>query len=166
MIRIQFLKTTVMYTRTYTHAHTERVAMWSATYLRVLKRGLHVNCASKLINCIKTCSFLCLCGYSVVCCSNLHTSQIFTSVYIWVCLLFIDGGPGSSVSIVTDYGLDGPGSNSCTRSTTARLPQRQLIWWSRQESRSVAVYNAACLRHATTNPEHTMGSSLITSQTT
>ena len=33
----------VMYTRTYTHAgahaHTERVAMWSAKWLRMLKRG-------------------------------------------------------------------------------------------------------------------------------
>ena len=31
-------------------------------------------------------------------------------VYIYVC---VGGGAGSSVGIVTDYGLDGPGSNPC-----------------------------------------------------
>ena len=34
-------------------------------------------------------------------------NRIMLYIYIYVCV----SGPGSSVVIVTDYGLDGPGSN-------------------------------------------------------
>ena len=35
---------------------------------------------------------------------------MYIYVYIYM-YIYIYGGPGSSVGIVTDYGLDGPGSN-------------------------------------------------------
>jgi len=38
---------------------------------------------------------------------SIHNLYYYTYIYMCVCVC----GSGSSVSIVTDYGLDGPGSN-------------------------------------------------------
>jgi len=40
-------------------------------------------------------------------CSN----YIYACMIVIICVCIYDGGPGSSVGITTDYGLDGPGSN-------------------------------------------------------
>ena len=49
------------------------------------------------------------CPKNVVIINNLIDKTLCTDVYgIWNCKI---GGPGSSVIIATDYGLDGPGSN-------------------------------------------------------
>ena len=59
----------------------------------------------------------------VVVCSNsgayLGTVPMLSSFFFVVCLRKLNvmkvrncGGPGSSVGIATDYGLDGPGSNT------------------------------------------------------
>ena len=39
----------------------------------------------------------------------LHTLELY--IYIYIYIYTHTCGPGSSVSIATDYGLDGPGSN-------------------------------------------------------
>ena len=41
---------------------------------------------------------------------NVSSNSLF-STYDFSTLYNLNGGPGSSVSIATDYGLDGPGSN-------------------------------------------------------
>jgi len=43
-------------------------------------------------------------------------SSLFLCLVVWICgehtfIYFTKSGPGSSVGIATDYGLDGPGSN-------------------------------------------------------
>ena len=45
--------------------------------------------------CVRT--YVCMCVYTYMC--------VCVSRYVFVC------GPGSSVGIATDYGLEGPGSN-------------------------------------------------------
>ena len=52
-------------------------------------------------------------------CSQIHTKHINTLcgknveiVNVKPCDTYSDRGPGSSIGIATDYGLDGPGSNT------------------------------------------------------
>ena len=55
-------------------------------------------------------------------------------IYIYVCVCVCVYGPGSSVGIETDYGLDGPGSNPggdeifCP-STPALGPTQSPVKW-------------------------------------
>ena len=48
---------------------------------------------------------------------------MYIYIYIYVCVCVC--GPGSSVGIATDYGLDGPGSNT-GGDETFRPPDRPL----------------------------------------
>jgi len=41
------------------------------------------------------------------------TANFFFKFIYKIGTLWVTCGPGSSVSIVTDYGVDGPGSNPC-----------------------------------------------------
>jgi hypothetical protein len=43
---------------------------------------------------------------------HIHTNDVTTSVLYILIFMFLDSGPGSSVSITTGYGLDGPGIES------------------------------------------------------
>ena len=42
-------------------------------------------------------------------CIEMYIHRIYSTFYTYIYIYIY--GPGSSVSIVTDYGLDGPGSN-------------------------------------------------------
>jgi len=50
---------------------------------------------------------------------SLKHSFIICDSYLYIATMnfarsfYLQGGPGSSVGITTDYGLDGPGSNPC-----------------------------------------------------
>ena len=62
---------------------------------------------------------------------------------------FLISGPGSSVDIVTDYGLDGPGSNSdgdeiFRPSRPALSPTQPPVQWVPGPSRGLSAAGACC----------------------
>ena len=78
------------------------------------------------------------------------TSTVTTAVLIsFICSLYTTFGPGSSVGIATDYGLDGPGSNSggdeiFRPSRPALGPTQPPVKWVQGLSRGWSAAGAFC----------------------
>ena len=56
-------------------------------------------------------------SYTLISFYNVHQTFLFSKM---LCLVLTNCGPGSSVSIVNDYGLDGQGMNLCAARFSAR----------------------------------------------